>query len=112
MAVFGWTNYHWSVFIPITKKGNAKECSNYCTIALILHANKGMLKILQVRLQQYMNQELPDVHDGFRKARDQMANICCTTEKAREFQKNMYFCFLLTMLRPLTVWIMQTVENS
>ena len=83
-----------SVFIPIPQKGNAKECLNDCTVALISHANKVMLKILQVRLQQYMNQELPDVHDGFRKARDQMANICCTTEKAREFQKNMYFCFI------------------
>ena len=83
-----------SVFIPIPKKGNTKECLNDCTVALISHANKVMLKILQVRLQQYMNQELPDVHDGFRKARDQMANICCTTEKAREFQKNMYFCFI------------------
>ena len=85
------------VFIPIPKKGNAKECSNDCTIALISHANKIMVKILQARLQQYMNQELPDVHAGFRKgrgARDQMANICCTIEKAREFQKNIYFCFI------------------
>ena len=85
-----------SVFIPIPKKGNAKECSNNCTIALISHTNKIMFKILQVRLQQYMNEKLPDVHAGFRKgrgARDQMA-ICCTIQKAREFQKNIYFCFI------------------
>ena len=77
-----------SVFIPIPKKGNAKECSNYCTIALISHANKVVLKILQARLQQYVNHELPDVQDGFRKGRgtrDQIANICWITEKAREF---------------------------
>ena len=86
-----------SVFIPIPKKGNAKECSNYHTIALISHASKVMLKILQARLQQYMNRELPDVQAGFRKGRgtrDQIANICWITEKAREFQKNMYFCFI------------------
>ena len=84
-----WTQY-WksSVFISIPKKGNAKERSNQHTIVLISHACKVILKILQGRLQHYVNQELPDVHDGFRKARDQMANICCTTEKAREFQKN------------------------
>ena len=85
------------VFIPITKKGNAKECSNYLTIALISHASKVMLKILQARLQQYMNHELPDVQTGFRKgrgARDQIANICWVIEKAREFQKNIYFCFI------------------
>ena len=77
-----------SVFIPISKKDNAKECSNYCTIALISHAIKIMLKILQVRLQQYMNRELPDVQAGFRKGRgtrDQIANICWIIEKAREF---------------------------
>ena len=94
---------HWpqdwkrSVFIPIPKKGNAKECSNYCTIALISHASKVMLKILQARLQQYVNQELPDVQAGFRKGRgtrDQIANICWIIEKAREFQKNIYFCFI------------------
>ena len=83
-----------SVFIPIPKKGNAKECSNYCTIALISHDSKVMLKILQVRLQKYMNRELPDVQVGFRKGRrtrGQIANICCIIEKAREFQKNIYF---------------------
>ena len=86
-----------SIFIPIPKKDNAKECSNYCTIALILHASKVMLKILQARFQQYMNWELPDVQAGFRKGRgtrDQIPNICWIIEKAREFQKNMYFCFL------------------
>ena len=85
-----------SVFIPIPKKGNAKECSNYCTIALISHASKVMLKILQARLQQYVNRELPDVEAGFRKGRgtrDQIANICWVIERAREFQKNIYFCF-------------------
>ena len=86
-----------SVFIPIPKKGNAKECSNYHTIALISHTNKVMLKILQVRLQRYMNHELPDVQAGFRKGRgtrDQMATIHWIIEKAREFQKNIYFCFI------------------
>ena len=86
-----------SVFIPIPKKGNAKECSNYHTIALISYASKVMLKILQARLQQYVNRELPDVQAGFRKGRgtrDQIANICWIMEKAREFQKNIYFCFI------------------
>ena len=86
-----------SVFIPIPKKGNAKECSNYRTIALISHANKVMLKILQARLQQYVNCELPDGQAGFRKSRgtrDQIANIRWIMEKAREFQKNIYFCFI------------------
>ena len=81
----------------IPKKGNAKECSNYCTIALISHASKIMLKILQARLQQCMNRELLDVQAGFRKGRgtrDQIANICWIIEKARDFQKNMYFCFI------------------
>ena len=85
-----------SVFIPIPKKGNAKECSNYRTIALISHASKIILKILQARLQQYVNHELPDVQAGFRKGRgtrDQIANIPWIMEKAREFQKNIYFCF-------------------
>ena len=84
-----------SVFIPIPKKGNAKEC--YCTIALISHASKVMLKILQARLQQYVNRELLDVQAGFRKGRrtrDQIANIRWIIEKAREFQKNIYFCFI------------------
>ena len=79
------------------KKGNAKECSNYCTIALISHASKVMLKILQARLQQYVDCELPDVQAGFRKGRgtrDQIPNICWIMEKAREFQKNIYFCFI------------------
>ena len=86
-----------SVFIPVPKKGNAKECSNYHTIALISRASKVMLKILQARLQQYVNRELPDVRAGFRKGRetgDQIANIHCIVEKAREFQKNIYFCFI------------------
>ena len=86
-----------SVFISIPKKGNAKQCSNYCTIALISHASKVILKILQARLQQYVNRELPDVQAGFRKGRgtrDQIANIRWITEKAREFQQNIYFCFI------------------
>ena len=85
------------VFIPVPKKGNAKECSNYHTIALISHTSKVKLKILQARLQQYVNHELPDVQAGFRKGRgtrDQIANICWIIEKAREFQKNIYFCFI------------------
>ena len=84
-------------FHPIPKRGNAKECSNYCTIALISHASKVMLKILQARLQQYMNHEIPDVQAGFRKGRgtrDQIANICWIIKKAREFQKTIYFCFI------------------
>ena len=86
-----------SVFISIPKKGYPKECSNYHTIALILHASKVMLKILQASLQQYVNRELPDVQADFRKGRgtrDQITNICWITEKAREFQKNIYFCFI------------------
>ena len=86
-----------SVFIPIPRKGNAKECSNYCTIALISHASKVMLKILQARLQQYVNHEFPHVQADFRKGRgtrDQITNICWIIEKAREFQKNIYFCFI------------------
>ena len=95
-----------SVFIPIQKKGNAKECSNYLTTALIPHTSKVMLKILQARLQQYVNCEVPDVQAGFRKGRgtrDQIANICWIIEKAREFQKNIYFCFI-DYVKPLTVW--------
>ena len=90
-------NWKRSVFIPISKKGNAKECSNYCTFALISYDSKVMLKILQARLQQYMNQELPWVQAGFRKGRgtrDQIANIHWIIKKAREFQKNIYFCFI------------------
>ena len=86
-----------SVFILISKKGNAKECSNYHTIALISHASKVMLKILQARFQQYVNRELPDIQAGFRKGRgtrDQIANICWISKKAREFQKKIYFCFI------------------
>ena len=85
------------VFIPISKKGNAKECSKYCTIALISHTSKVMFKILQARLQQYMNCEIPDGQAGFRKGRgtkDQIANICWIIEKAREFQKSICFCFI------------------
>ena len=87
-----------SVFILIPKKGNAKECSNYHTVAFISHASRVMLKILQVRLQQYVNHELPDVQAGFRKGRgtrDWSANIHWIIEKAREFQKNIYFCFIV-----------------
>ena len=79
------------------KKGNAKECSNYRTVALISHASKAILKILQARLQQYVNRELPDVQVGYRKGRgmrDQISNICWIIKKAREFQKNTYFCFI------------------
>ena len=84
-------------FTPNSKKGNAKECSNYHTIALISRANKVRLIILQARLQQYMIQEIPDVQDGFRKGRgtrNQIANICWIIQKARGFQKNIYFCFI------------------
>ena len=98
-----WKTQHWpqdwkrSVFNTISKKGNAKECSDYCTIAFISHASKVMLKILQSRLQLYMNWELPYVQAGFRKGRGtkgQIANICWITEKGREFQKNIYFFFI------------------
>ena len=98
-----WKTQQWpqdwktSVFIPIPKKGNARECLNYCTIALISYTSKAMLKILQVRLQQYVNRELPDVQAGFRKGRgtrDQIANIRWIIKKAREFQKNIYFFFI------------------
>ena len=89
-------NWKLSVFIPIPKKGNAKECSNCHIIALISHARKVMLKILQARLQQYVNHELPGVQSGFRKGRgtrDQIANIRWIIKTTREFQKNIYFCF-------------------
>ena len=98
-----WKTQQWSqdwkrsVFIPIPKKGNPKECSNYHTIPLISHASKVMLKILQARLQQYVNCEVPDVQAGFRKGRgtrDHIANIFRVIEKAREFQENIYFCFI------------------
>ena len=93
-------------FIPIPKKGNAKECSNYRTIAFISHTSKVMLKILQARLQQYVNRELPDVQDGFRKGRgtrDQIANICWIIKKENSRKTSIYV--LLTMPNPLTVWI-------
>ena len=97
-----WTTQLWpedwkrSVFIAIPKKGSAKECSGYCTIALISYASKVMLKILQARLQQYVNRELPDIQAGFKKGRgtrDQIANIFWIIKKAREFQKNI--CFIV-----------------
>ena len=96
------------VFIPTPKKGNAKECSNYHTTALISHASKVMLIFLKARLQQYVNHELPDVQASFRKGRgtrDQIANICWIIEKARELQKKTYISALLTMPKPLTEWI-------
>ena len=100
-----------SIFIPIPKKGNAKEYSDYCTIALISHASKVMLKILQARFQQYVSRELPDVQAGFRKGRgtrDQIANICWIIKKAREFQRSIYFT---TKPKPLC-GSQQTVGNS
>ena len=109
-----WKTQQWpqdwkrSVFIPIPNKSNAKECSNYRTIVLISHTGKVMLKILQARLQQYVNCELPDIQAGFRKGRatrDQIANIHWFTEKAREFQKKTSTSALLTMPKPLTVCI-------
>ena len=108
-------NWKRSVFISIPKKGNAKECSNYHTIALISDPSKEMLRILQERFQQYVNWELPDVQAGFRKGRgtrDQIANICWIIEKAREFQKN---CLLLLHWLHQSLWLCrskQTVENS
>ena len=103
------------VFIPLPKKGNTKECSNYRTIALISHVSEVMLKILQARLQQYMNRELPDIQAGFRKGRgtrDQIANIRWIMEKAREFQKKHLF-LLYWLCQSLWLWgSQQTVENS
>ena len=108
-----WKTQQWpqdwkrSVFIPIPKKDNAKECSNYHTIALNSHASKVMLKILQARPQEYVNGEIPDVQAGLRKGRgtrDQIANICWIIKKAREFQKTCTSS-LLTTPKPLTVWI-------
>ena len=108
-----WKTQQWpqdwkrSVFIPIPKKGNAKECSNYCTNAFISHANKVMLKILQARLQQYMNHELPDVQAGFRKGRGtrgQIANIHWIMQKGKSSRKTSISA-LLTMPKPLTAWI-------
>ena len=100
-----WQDWKRSVFIPIPKKGNAKECSSYCTITLIPLASKVMLKILQAKLQQYVNQERPDVQAEFRKGRgtrDQIANIHWVIKKSRELQKT---SASLTLLKPLTVWI-------
>ena len=97
-----------SVSIPIPKKSNAKEYSNYCTIAFISHASNVMFKILEAILKQFVNYELPDVQAGFRKGRgnrDQIANICWIKEKAREFQKKTSISALLTMPKPLPVWI-------
>ena len=114
-----WKTQQWpqdwkrSIFIPTPKKNNVKECSNYCTIALILHTSKVMLKILQARLQQYLNCELPDVQTAFRKGRgtrDKIANICWI-EKAREFQKNIYFC-LFDYAKAFDCVDHKTVENS
>ena len=112
-----WKTQQWpqdwkrSVFIPVPKKGNGKECSSFCTITFISHDSKVMLKILQTRLQQYMNGELPDVQAGFRKGggtRDQIANIQWIIEKAREFRKK---SASLSMLKPLTVKIIRNCEK-
>ena len=108
-----WKTQQWpqdwkrSVFIPIPKKGNAKECSNYCTIALISHISKVMLKILQARLQRYMNHELPDVQAGFRKAKEPEIKLPTSTgslRKQESFRKTSTSA-LLNMQQPLTVWI-------
>ena len=115
-----WKTQQWpqdwkrSVFIPIPKEGNAKECSNYCTIALISHAGKVMLKTVQAWLQKYVNCEIPDIPAGLRKGRgtrDQIANICWIMEKGREFQKNMYFCFI-DYPKAFDCGSQETVENS
>ena len=119
-----WKTQQWpqdwkrSVFIPIPKKCKAKECSNYCTITLISHASKVMPQILPVRLQQYMNHEIPDIQAGFSKnrgTRDQIANIHWTIRKVKEYQKNIYFCFI-DYAKPLTVSVSQfscsVVSNS
>ena len=109
-----WKTQQWpqdwkgSVFIPIPKTGNAKECSNYHTIALISHASKATLKILQARLQQYVNCELPNVQAGFRKGRrtrDQIANICWMIKKKQENSRKTSTSALLTQRKPLTMWI-------
>ena len=110
-----WKTQQWpqfwktSVFIPIPKKGNAKECSNYCTVT---YTNKVMLKILQARLQQYVNPELPDVQTGFRKGRDQIANICWIIQTATEFQKKTSTSASLTTQKSLTVWITTTLKEN
>ena len=114
-----WKTQQWpqdwkrSVFIPFPKKGNAKECSNCHTIVLISHASKVMLKILQARLQQNVNCEIPDVQAEFSKGRgtrDSIVNICWIIKKAREFQENIYFCFMTTP-KTLTVWITISCGN-
>ena len=114
-----WKTQQWpedwkrSAFVPVPKKGNAKEGSNYCTTALISHASKVMLKILQARLQQYMNRELPDVQAEIRKdrgTRDQIANICWIMEKSKSSRKTSISA-LLTMPKPLTVWITINCEK-
>ena len=100
-------DWKWSVFIPVPKKGNAKECSNYCTIAPITLPNTVMLKILRAKPQQYVNQEVPDVQAGYRKGRgirDQIANICGSQRKQKNFRKTSTSSSF-TMLKPLTVWI-------
>ena len=115
-----WKTQQWpqdckrSVFIPIPKKGNAKECSNYCTIALISHASKVMLKILQDRLQQYVNWELSDVQAGFRKGRGTEIKLPTSAGswKKQESSRKPSLSALLTMPKPLTVWITINVENS
>ena len=116
-----WKTQQWpqdrkrSIFIPIPKKGNAKERSNYHTIALISHASNVMLKIVQARLQQYVNHELSDVQAGFRKGRgtrDQIANICWIIEKATEFQISIYICFIDYSKDFACVDHKKTVENS
>ena len=116
-----WKTQQWpqdlkrSVFIPKSKKGIDKECSNYHTITLTSHANTVMPKIFQARFQQYMNRELPDVQSGVRKGRrirDQIANICWIIEKARKFLKNIYFCFTEYVKAFNSVYPQQTVENS
>ena len=115
-----WKTQQWpqdwksSVFILIPEKGNAKECSYYCTIALFSHTSKVMLKILQARLQHYRNLELPDIQGVFRKGRGtrgQIANICWIIKKAREFQKNIYLCFI-DYAKAFDCVEQQTVENS
>ena len=108
-----WKTQQWpqdwkrSVFIPISKKGNAKECSNYCTIALISHASKVMLKILQARLQQYVNRELTDVQAGFRKGKGQEIKLPTSagSSKKQQSARKTSISALLTMPKPLTVWI-------
>ena len=109
-----WQDWKRSVFTPIPKKGNAKEYSNYCTIALISHTSKVMLRILQARLQQYINCKLADVQAGFRKGkgtRNQIANIHWIIEKARKFQKNIFFC-CIDYAKAFDCGSQQTIENS